>query len=244
MKRERHDYRLVGVLVFAIWTAACGGAASPPSLPAASPRTEQAAPARSAPSEIAPDHLLRLAGTPDARPGAPERIEFFARELEGIDRNWKNVGFILEELVRIHLVRTKYPADDFHVGTSLQYFGDGRTLGELDVVVIRRADGKVVEVGQVKFSGNPARAIGEAKEQIDRFRRAVADGRTDRIKWSDTTAAAPPASAFTDETHHVTYGCRGSCAAGFDYELDIDRDEAEPIRDALLARSGEVSARR
>lgn len=179
--------------------------------------------------------ILRLAGTPKASIGSADRIKFFAKTLSGVDRDWGNVGFILEELLRIHLQWTRYPLDDYLVATSLKYMGGGKTIGELDLVVIRRGDGHVVEVGQVKFSRNPRQVVRKAREQIVRFKNALRDGKVEKLKWSDTDAAAPSLSAFTEQTRHITYGCLDSVSSGFDYELDIDRDEGDAVQEMLLA---------
>ncbi|MBI5631721.1 MAG: hypothetical protein HY921_12660 [Elusimicrobia bacterium] len=138
-----------------------------------------------------------VAGAPAGRPFAafegkpavsPDRFPNMEKELEthlawikeeaelrGGD-DFGRMGTSLEFLVPhyLQIERGLYPDAEYAVEGGVEYreSAQGRTLGELDILVYRRKDCAVAAVGEVKFSG-PAgmeRALKKAKEQIQRFK--------------------------------------------------------------------------
>lgn len=106
--------------------------------------------------------------------GAPERSGALGRELEilveGRDVKgfaYRNEGDVLEALALSDLEREYPPSIYFHTG-GLAYHEAGNpvTIGELDLVVARRSDCKVVMVGEAKLG---LEQLGHARKQLRRI---------------------------------------------------------------------------
>jgi hypothetical protein len=88
-----------------------------------------------------------------------------AREFMGF--TYKVEGEILEALVLIDLGKHFDPSEYFFTGGIEYSHGSGRVLGELDIIVARRSDCKVVVVGESKLG---LHRLNKAKRQLARFR--------------------------------------------------------------------------
>lgn len=167
--------------------------------------------------------------------------------LREADEPIKVVGQVLEVLSRHELATTEFPAPAYRVTGGLEYRrGPGSpTLGELDILVVRLADHKVVLIGEAKLSRGDSfiKALEKAKTQMARIRGHLEGPDADDLVF---TYLPDPAEPFTIDdfrdaaTTYRIFGSRGSLAYGFDQEIDLDRDHGDLLfREArLLADDG------
>lgn len=167
--------------------------------------------------------------------------------LRAADEPIKVVGQVLEVLSRHDLAATEFPAPAYRVTGGLEYRrGVGSpTLGELDILVVRQADHKVVLIGEAKLSRGDSfiKALEKAKTQMARIRGHLEGADADELVF---TYLPDPTEPFTIDdfrgaaTTYRIFGSRGSLAYGFDREIDLDRDHGDLLfREArLLADDG------
>lgn len=82
--------------------------------------------------------------------------------------NWQIEGEILEALVLMHLL-SEFP-EGYYVTGGIEYHERrGGTLGEIDIVVARSLDCKVLMIGEAKLGNN----LSKAQRQLNRIRRFI-----------------------------------------------------------------------
>jgi len=173
-----------------------------------------------------------------AQPGvAPERralLDGYFEQLKDRDANYKVIGFILEELAKIQL-SSRFSPDKYQILGGMQYQeAGGRTVGELDILVLGKNDGKIKLVGEVKLSGNLLRAGKKALSQLNRFRYYLNSGKISKFIYMADPSRNFTSRQFGEVDKYWRIGNSGALAAGFDYEIDLTRDEADLLQSRLL----------
>jgi hypothetical protein len=119
-------------------------------------------------------------GTPDAK--VTKTLRSMPRHIQAIFKRarevWRQRGFslgqdgqILELLAGIKLEQQFPPEDYIHL-SGVSYMGINnvgemkRSVGELDIVVVRRSDCRVVVIGECKLNSN---SVGRARLQLSQF---------------------------------------------------------------------------
>lgn len=142
-------------------------------------------------------------------------------------------GSICEHVAREKL-RATYPDSQYDIRVGISYASDGRTLGELDVVVFKDSSEEAVLIAEVKCWRNLDSAQKKARSQRARFQ-----------KWIESDASLKffPAShnddvyaqrQFETRPEFISISQEGGEKSGFDISLDYSLDELMSLRRRLI----------
>lgn len=92
--------------------------------------------------------------------------------LKKIPADYRSFGSICEQVARLRL-KEKYNPKKFNFLVGLEYRNSNRVLGEVDLVVFSKKDGRVVIVGEVKCWKDLDAAVKKAEKQLNRFFRSM-----------------------------------------------------------------------
>ncbi len=156
------------------------------------------------------------------------------QELKTRPNKYEIKGTVCEEVARIQLEQD-YRKDQFSVHTGIAYTQYNQTLGELDVVVFRNNDNKVVLIGEVKCWRNLDQARKKAISQRKKFREYLEHGGLgiDFHKTSDPRIHFNP-KQFRDEPPFILISQEEGGNQGFDLALPFTLDELMKLRDMLV----------
>jgi len=199
-----------------------------------------AQPATLSPTDVAPPQppevraLYAKAYTP------PSDREFllgrYYEMIKDLPYDYGQVGSIVEALAHSQL-EVLYPAPHYEVIGDLDYQEGVRTVGELDLVVFDRESGRAVLVAEAKLTDNFKWARRSARKQIHRFQSYLHEGKITRFIHTADPKRTVTTNQFTDVGRYVLIGPRNALAAGFDYEVDVTRTEADELQAKLLKRT-------
>jgi hypothetical protein len=198
------------------------------------PATRSAmAPRLKAPAGL--DHHRILYQRPyQSAPNREALLDFYFDQIKDLPFDYGRVGSVAEALGYTDLVRI-YGTNDFEVLPSVSYHdAEGHTLGELDLTVIDRSTSDVVEVIEVKISTNLRKAGKLAIKQMDRLKSHLAGRDIARFSHPWNSKHEVRAPHFKASTVYGRMGNSGALAAGFHYELDLTRAEADLLQKRLL----------
>jgi len=173
-----------------------------------------------------------------AEPDRARLLAEYERRIRDLDYDYRAVGSVAEALA-FALLEEIYPEEHFVILRGINYQDqEGRTLGELDLVVLDRYLAEVVLVAESKVSGEMRRAASRAAAQLDRFRYHLEEGAITGFssRYPGGPSLAP--TQFLGSTRYVRIGGRGALGAGCDYELDLTREEIDELQSRLLAGHG------
>jgi len=173
--------------------------------------------------------------TPVSAENREALLDRYFEQLKDLDVNYKVIGYILEEIAKIQL-QSAYPRGKYEIIGGLQYQeAGGRTVGELDIVVLDRNAGTAELVAEVKLSGNLFRAGRKASTQLGRFRNYLNSGKITKFHFIENPSLVFTAVQFENVEKYWRIGNTGAIDAGFDYEIDLTREEGDIIQQRLLA---------
>lgn len=177
--------------------------------------------------------LVALVGARVA-PAADLRPMFEA--LRYSDENFVIEGTVCEEVARLRMFE-KYPAQAHEIITGIAYTDarSHRTIGELDVVVIRKADAMVLLVAEVKCWASLSGALNKAKNQRARFLQTLASGIPILLHTTGTPYVTFPRTAFSQSPPFISISQSGGEAVGFEATLGYSLDEMKNLRKQLLS---------
>ncbi len=118
--------------------------------------------------QILKGHPHRDSRAPDSIKSTPALVrdyEILVKNYEEMDFDFRSEGEILE-LLAIQQFYSGISREEFFITGSVSYGGD-RVAGELDMVIGRKENCKVVAVGEVKLG---RKSVGHARRQLERFR--------------------------------------------------------------------------
>jgi hypothetical protein len=162
-----------------------------------------------------------------------ERLDTYYDLIKERPYRFQQVGSIIQALARADF-EWRYPPPAYEVLRNLEYQEGSRTLGELDLVVYRRDTTQAVVVAEAKLSGNLKGAAKRAERQLMRFQDALRKGRITRFLCNDDRDRSFGTSHFGEHTSFFRIGNRGALEAGFDFEVDLTREEADDLQERLL----------
>lgn len=143
--------------------------------------------------------------------------------------NWEPTGTVCEQVALIELSKL-YPADQFELLTGLSYHYKGQTMGELDLVAIRKDTKKVQMFGEVKCWASFKNGLRKAREQRQRFDLF----KNRNVIITDQNGKRYHPAQFNQVKEYLSVSNKGGIDAGFDYELDNTLDELMELRKRLL----------
>ena len=162
-------------------------------------------------------------------------LDSYFDQLKDLDVNYKVIGYILEKLAKIQL-QSAYPRGKYEIIGGLQYQeAGGRTVGELDIVVLDREAGTAELVAEAKLSGNLYRAGRKASSQLGRFQNYLNSGKIAKFHFIENPSRVFTMAQFKDVDEYWRIGNTGAIDAGFDYEIDLTREEGDILQQRLLA---------
>lgn len=156
--------------------------------------------------------------------------------------DYGKVGSIVEALAFKHF-EVIYPPDQFKIVCNLTYQdARGRTLGELDLAVFEKHTGDAVLVVEAK-SGRRIRHAGhQATAQLERFQRHIKAGEVAGFSASVPLQEPIEPAQFKEDAIYARVGGQGALSAGFEFEVDLTREEAGRLQDRLH-RQAQVATR-
>lgn len=148
-------------------------------------------------------------------------------------RYYRDPGAVCEEVARNEF-ELKYPAPQFEVIVGIAYNLNGRTLGELDLVILDTKTDQVEIVGEVKCYENLKRGLSKAKQQRKRFLTHLSQS-GDKLTFINTaTEKVVPAKTFRTVKTFLSVSQKGGEVFGFDHELEHSLDEMSQLRDMVI----------
>lgn len=150
-------------------------------------------------------------------------------ELRDSGLNYEVVGTVCEQVARLELLKV-YPETDYQIINGIEYGDSQRTIGELDVVVFKKATKKAVLVGEVKCWKDLNSALHKAKDQRLRFQQSLSKN----IELHDYESSFDK-SQFNEVQKYVAIAPHGAKAAGFEMDLENSLKELMQLRKMLLA---------
>jgi len=181
------------------------------------------------------DEVLQVVENPPKN--REQLIAVYADLIREAPFNYGNVGSVLEALA-VEGMRRRYPEPLHSVVSGIEYKdATGRTVGELDLVVLHNETGDALVVSEVKLSGNLRAAEQKANTQIKRFRESIANGEVVELRLKGGAQTNYRPSQFTNVLIFGKIGSKGAVAEGFDWEVDLSRDEGDELQAALLNKN-------
>lgn len=165
-------------------------------------------------------------------------LKSYAEKIRPLDFDYRQVGSVLEALGFLYL-QEKHAPNGREVYGDVQYNNhEGRTLGELDLVVWCPSNKQVVAVYEVKISKNYERAMAHAHSQLARFQRHLKNEEINKVSSLIKPARDWQPSDFSSCTNFGVIGGTGSLKYGSTIQLDLERNEADILQGMLLRPSG------
>ena len=163
-----------------------------------------------------------------------QSIDSVFQELKTTSEKYDVKGTVCEQVARLEL-EGQYPKDEYSVQNGIAYTQHGRTLGELDVVVFRKSDHKVILIGEVKCWQDLEGARKKAVHQRANFRYYLQKGGQgiDFYKTADPSIHFSPRQ-FAQVPPFILISQEEGCSLGFDLELPFTLDELRQLRNMLL----------
>ncbi|WII71069.1 hypothetical protein QJS83_11410 [Bdellovibrio sp. 22V] len=147
-------------------------------------------------------------------------------------RHYRDPGAVCEEVAQVEFSE-QYPAPQYEVIVGVAYNVKGRTVGELDMVLMDKNTQKVAMVGEVKCYTDLKNGLKKAKQQRKRFLQTLGSGVP--IEFVNTSTGEKYAyEQFQYVTQFVSISQKGGRAVGFDYELEHSLDEMSQLRDQII----------
>lgn len=128
-------------------------------------------------------------------------------ELRSIPVDYTVFGVICEQVALLRL-KAVYPDSDYLRLSGIEYFFNGKTVGELDVIVIEKKSNEAVLIGEVKCWKDKSSAFTKAKSQMARFQYHIEKGRVDEMALKSVEYQPYSPEQF-DEKPKVLYISQG-----------------------------------
>jgi hypothetical protein len=164
------------------------------------------------------------------------RLRKYLDFLVSIDHCPYNIGFLLEELVRLELRETWNPEEYEITGGLELYAPTGFSLGEIDILVMRKSDSKVMMIGEAKMWRDLEKGLEKAKSQLARLKNTIEEKKWSRLYFKPDPKRVLDASIFDNNIQYLTFSSKGGVAVGFNQEVNISTSEGRILADLCIAR--------
>lgn len=155
--------------------------------------------------------------------------EAYERIMEKEPHMRRHQGRVCEHLAQLHM-EEKFSTDEYEIRMGVPYFLKDRMharLGELDIVILRKSDGKLVQIAEVKCGSNLERLLKSGRQgalsTLKKFRQYYEESRK-RLVYSIRSNRSKELVEFPEpsrQTQYITIGQQGALKAGFDEEFDM-----------------------
>ncbi len=140
-------------------------------------------------------------------------------------------GVVCEVLAK-DMIEKSYPSDRYNIVIGIAYKNRRRTIGELDLVILRKSDGEAISVGEVKCGRNLSATLKKAKTQLRRFHSYRNSDQLDRLTFTDNHEEYKPRQ-FDGQISYFSVAQRGAKDAGFTFEIPISHKEIKSLHERL-----------
>ncbi|MBN20287.1 MAG: hypothetical protein CL678_03280 [Bdellovibrionaceae bacterium] len=144
--------------------------------------------------------------------------------LMSLPREYKDFGSVCEEIATQE-IKEDYPSDRYEVTGNLVYQNSQRTIGELDIVVLRKEDKEAVVIGEVKCWKKLSQGRSKALRQLERFRNTILSGRPIRIFHAFEKKRLFETDQFDEAPRYITVSQKGGRSEGYDREIRFSHEE-------------------
>lgn len=162
---------------------------------------------------------------------ASPRLKTYYDYLVKIDHCPYNIGFLLEELVRFDLQKDWDPKIYDITGGLELYAPNGFSIGEIDILVMRKKDKKVMLIGEAKMWRDLPAGLIKAKSQLKRLKDAIENKKYSDLYFKPNPSLPLDSSIFDGPVLYKTYSSKGGVEVGFDKEIDISTTEGRILGD-------------
>jgi hypothetical protein len=155
-------------------------------------------------------------------------------DLRNTSEKYEIKGTVCEQVARLELEQ-QYPSNEYTVENNIAYSQHGQVLGELDVVVFRKYDARVILIGEVKCWHNVGESLQKAVAQREKFRKYLRNGGhgIDFYKTTGPVVHFNP-SQFRDIPPYILIAQQEGNEVGFDLALPYTLRELMELRDLLV----------
>ena len=159
--------------------------------------------------------------------------------LKDVPADYRNFGTICEYVAALRL-KKRFDPKLYGIDIGVEYLDGRRVVGELDVVVYRYKDKKVVLVSEVKCRRHFGKALSKARSQLQRFKSTIARVKSSRgspISFRTTTGSPVKfiSSQFDGPIEYISVAQFPCTKHGFDLGLNLTHAEVTHLRERLLA---------
>ena len=174
--------------------------------------------------------LLPIGSVAVATP-AQEAADY--EDLKAVPADYRNFGTICEYVAALRL-KKRFDPKVYGIDIGVEYLDGRRVVGELDVVVYRHKDKKVVLISEVKCRRHFGKALSKARSQLKRFASTIARSRS--VKFRTTTASSVQfvGSQFDGPIEYISTAQFPCTKHGFDLGLNLTHAEVTQLRERLI----------
>lgn len=201
--------------------------------PAAAPPVAPAAPIRWATDPQPVEEVITLWPPTISEARRPKVQQYFEMMRDMREPHWGSIGAVLETLAVVQFNSRNNPEKLRALGNLTYHDATGRTLGEIDMVIWDMQENRAIAVYEAVVSDQLHRKGTSSRNQIQRFADAIRDGQVARILHPDDRSWNFQPEQF-EQARIEIMGSQGALAAGFDYEVDLTRFEADFLQRKLL----------
>ncbi len=154
--------------------------------------------------------------------------------LKKIPAKYTIEGTVCEQIAKLEAEKT-YSEPEYTVLVGIVYKVDGRTVGELDLVVMENRTNEAIIVGEVKCRHNLNGALAKANDQLSRFEHFV--GRRNcsyEMYLADNKHKSFKTTQFDENPTFITIAQKGAAEAGFTQDLPLTLNQATTLRHQLV----------
>lgn len=160
------------------------------------------------------------------------RLDHFFDISKDLGFTYDDIDTVMRALAYATCQRT-FPSEHYSILDSVQYdYGEGHTVGELDLIVWNRQQDVAERVYEVKLTGDPDEAYKRSMQQLGRFRRCIQYEKIKQFRRGPQVLRITQ-DQFRRVSEYGSIGNRGTASAGFSLEIDITPDEAAILLERL-----------
>jgi hypothetical protein len=159
-------------------------------------------------------------------------VEDLYPQLRAQPVSYKVFGTVCEQVAKLEIME-QYDTKDYIVTSGILYANRTRTLGELDIVVLRRSDEEAILIGEVKCWRDLSGAQKKARSQLSRFTGTISSGTEISMHSDGQNGKTYDRDQFDEQPKIITISQQGGENFGFEHTIGIDLQEARELYQML-----------